>query len=672
MKIAHVIHPVSVPATSDLQVAQPVTFHTMKLAREYANGEPEVELFAVKYADEQPEIPEWFTSLPDLGRSVADVASFRKRRKLAILKDILDRLHDASDADYFIYTNVDIAVQPYFYTVIAALIREGCDAFVINRRTVSDSHGAVEDIPLMCAEVGMTHPGHDCFVFKREHYPDYVLGEACIGTSWIGRVFITNLICNAEKFREFKDMHLTFHIGDKRVWNADSFLDYEMHNNDELIKVVDHYKAKGGFADHPMNRQTVEIIANNLRYYRAEAAKTETGRQREVSRQEEPPPPAAAAAGLGTRVKRTINGVLSRFGYVITRVPKRRSEGVNHVRWGGSRGPLSIFCAPSSSGGARNIDVPLAEPVERKLLSDDPVFVVGSPRSGTTLLQALLATQPGFVSFPETHFFEMLFAQRPLDAALRFRNDCMDEVLAEIGKWTELDFSTETRKRIHALAERRALDVKGLFEFIVHRFLADQLADQDPLICRWIEKTPFHVLYLPQILHLYPRAKIVAIIRHPVPVILSWRKLPKPSQKPVWHLARNWLRVMRVIDAFSRQRPESIHVLKYEDLVKDRDRVMSELCSFLGVELQADLLDNHHRVAGGIVQSWEPWKANVHTKAVFDANKAYKKRARLGDVLRIQDVALPEMKRRDYKVSHPLLQKIYTFQRRIRHGHNFF
>ena len=41
-------------------------------------------------------------------------------------------------------------------------------------------------------------------------------------------------------------------------------------------------------------------------------------------------------------------------------------------------------------------------------LSQNPIFIVGFPRSGTTLLQSLLCTQKGVVSFPETHFFDII------------------------------------------------------------------------------------------------------------------------------------------------------------------------------------------------------------------------------------------------------------------------
>ncbi len=43
-------------------------------------------------------------------------------------------------------------------------------------------------------------------------------------------------------------------------------------------------------------------------------------------------------------------------------------------------------------------------------LSQNPIFVVGYPRSGTTLLQALMATQGNLATFPETHFFSTVYA----------------------------------------------------------------------------------------------------------------------------------------------------------------------------------------------------------------------------------------------------------------------
>ncbi|MCR4288341.1 MAG: hypothetical protein NUW09_10065, partial [Deltaproteobacteria bacterium] len=169
-KIAHIINPVKAAKTSDLFVAQPVTFETMRVAREFARGKVAVELYTAQYPEDRSFVPDGFQPTRDLDRSVMDLGSFREKRKLPLIKDILDRLYEAVDAEYMIYTNVDIALMPHFYLAVDKFIDEGHDAFVINRRTISGRRKLVKDIPLMYAELGKPHPGHDCFVFRRDAY----------------------------------------------------------------------------------------------------------------------------------------------------------------------------------------------------------------------------------------------------------------------------------------------------------------------------------------------------------------------------------------------------------------------------------------------------------------------------------------------------------------------
>lgn len=243
--IAHIIHPGLVPETSDLRVAQPITFATMQAARAYAAGQVDVRFYAVKHHDEAFALPDGFTPTPDLTRSICDLATFQEQRKLALIKDILDRLYmAAADADYLIYTNVDIALQPYFYVVVNALLDQGYDALIINRRTISDRFHRVEEIPLMYAEVGEIHAGRDCFVFKRSAYPQYDLGDLCIGTQWMDAALSVNLLYHATNFKKFTDLHLTFHIGATRVWRAPRYQDYLAHNERELYRILEAYRTR--------------------------------------------------------------------------------------------------------------------------------------------------------------------------------------------------------------------------------------------------------------------------------------------------------------------------------------------------------------------------------------------------------------------------------------------
>ncbi len=252
IRIAHIVNPVPAAAASELGVAQPVTFATMRSARALAArvAAADVELLAVQLKGEsEVSLPPDFARLAPLKRSVADLREFRRRRNLPLLGDILQRLYDASAADTLIYTNVDIALQPHFYWAVARLTAGGHEAFAVNRRTLHGHFRGLADLPLMYAELGREHKGWDCFVFRRSLVPQLHLGRVCIGAGWVGRALLANLACLARNFKVFTDLHLTFHIGNEQAWKADDVSDYVEHNRGECRRILLDLEARFGPLD---------------------------------------------------------------------------------------------------------------------------------------------------------------------------------------------------------------------------------------------------------------------------------------------------------------------------------------------------------------------------------------------------------------------------------------
>ncbi len=243
-KFAHIVHPLIVPETSDLFKAQPVTFKTMQTARDFAKNENEVEFYSAQYIEDHEIVPPDFTKTPDLNRSINDVGNFKYPRRLPLLKDILDRLYAATDAEYLIYTGVDIALQPYFYSTVNAIINQGVDAFIINRRVLPDTFQEIEQIPLMYAQVGKPHPGRDCYIFKRAVYPRFSLGEACLGMRRVGAILALNLVYFSINFREFRDLHATFHLGEGSFWRDEKYDDYHAHNLNEWTRILEDFRQR--------------------------------------------------------------------------------------------------------------------------------------------------------------------------------------------------------------------------------------------------------------------------------------------------------------------------------------------------------------------------------------------------------------------------------------------
>jgi hypothetical protein len=213
----------------------------MRQAREFARDDVDgvdVQLYTAQFEEDRDFIPGFFTKTRDLEQSVLDLGTFKIKRKLPILKDILDRLFQASDADYFIYTNADIGLMPHFYSTVVKIIADGYDAFVINRRTLPDTYREAAEIPLIYAEIGESHIGHDCFVFKRDMYPGFKWGNVCVGIRLVGRVLLWNLVAYSKKFEEFRNFHLTFHLGQDKPWKNPALKDYDEFNENEAKKTL--------------------------------------------------------------------------------------------------------------------------------------------------------------------------------------------------------------------------------------------------------------------------------------------------------------------------------------------------------------------------------------------------------------------------------------------------
>ncbi len=212
-RIAHVINPVNAPPGSELSIVQPITFESMRIARQFSQRPHDIELLSVSYPEDHPIVPEYFRKVRDLDRSIRDIDPYRSKKKLPYISDILHEMAAASDAEWLIYTNADIALMPQFYDAVSAFINEGNDAILITRRRISKIYKDAAQLPLMYSELGAYHPGYDCFVFHRSLLEQFVLDDICIGIPFIEISLMHNMVAFGKKLKHVDDMHLTFHIG---------------------------------------------------------------------------------------------------------------------------------------------------------------------------------------------------------------------------------------------------------------------------------------------------------------------------------------------------------------------------------------------------------------------------------------------------------------------------
>jgi hypothetical protein len=229
LKIAHVINVTEIneqKRASYLHIAQPLTIKSMLIAKQVSLSLVDVELVAVRHQDENIEVPAGFSRAADIDKYAWEYIDILKKcipkKPLPRLTDILQSLYNSSDAEYFIYTNLDIGIRPHFYTYIKQMIEKGYDAFCINRRDLPKKNNGVlldsSKTGLIYTLEGDRHPGIDCFVFKRRIFPHLNLGHVYVGFPPVGQVLKTQVEINSKSFTWIKDEFLTFHIGHDSPW----------------------------------------------------------------------------------------------------------------------------------------------------------------------------------------------------------------------------------------------------------------------------------------------------------------------------------------------------------------------------------------------------------------------------------------------------------------------
>lgn len=236
-RLAHVINAFSRPGDAAHKRIMQLTLDSLIQARDLDQGP--VQLVGVVQHDDHVSLPESFSIAPVLTRTVSDVVSFQTPVPLPLLFDILDKgVHEASDAEYIIFSNLDICLVPHFYRAVRELLRFGFDALTINRRLLDKSLLDMDSVAsLHLGDLGLPHAGFDCFVFRRDAYHRFMRNNACIGQGAVMRGLLYNMVAHSNRMLMLKNCHFTYHFGNDETWR-DSTSEYWRHNLREAHGVL--------------------------------------------------------------------------------------------------------------------------------------------------------------------------------------------------------------------------------------------------------------------------------------------------------------------------------------------------------------------------------------------------------------------------------------------------
>lgn len=219
-----------------------------------------------------------------------------------------------------------------------------------------------------------------------------------------------------------------------------------------------------------------------------------------------------------------------------------------------------------------------------------PIFIVGCPRSGNTLLGCLLNKHPElFIIFEKKLFSGLRRKWRAMSdeegvASIRSFVRQANEFIRQ----QEVDLSVSFEE-FEAQQGKRPVDFGNLLDtymqILMCRFKASATV--------WGDKSPRHTAYLSTVKNTYPQARFVFIYRDPRHTVNSLSKpsFPYASDDPVIcaEVVRQYFQVYR--EQKKKVSSECVLEVQYERLVQNPERSLQRICEFLEVTFTDRLLE---------------------------------------------------------------------------------
>ncbi|MCW9014363.1 MAG: sulfotransferase [Gammaproteobacteria bacterium] len=222
-------------------------------------------------------------------------------------------------------------------------------------------------------------------------------------------------------------------------------------------------------------------------------------------------------------------------------------------------------------------------------------FVIGYPRSGTTMAASLLARNLDIYISPETHFFRNFL---PNNANSKNKETMInafinDKRLSDIGITpSDLDKYSPEKHKITWLLNT-ALGVKA--------------GEHNKSIIG--EKTPAHMMYYKEIIKFYPNTKFVVIIRDGRDCIFSNIKEKWTFSNPIKHAAE-WNLYMNRYNELRRNFPDKVYTVRYEDILDNPEENVRKITEYVGATFDARQIEKDE--SKSVIPDWEKnWKAKA-------------------------------------------------------------
>jgi hypothetical protein len=277
------------------------------------------------------------------------------------------------------------------------------------------------------------------------------------------------------------------------------------------------------------------------------------------------------------------------------------------------------------------------------LPNDRPIFVVGCPRSGTTMLGLMIHAHPRLAMPPESRF---------LIHTWRRRHDFGD-LQTEEQRLALADAITRTGSMIRELGLRKKETMEAILEApptigsalgTVFKMYADLHGK-----ARWGDKRPVYFREVDVLRRLFPDAQFIHVIRDGRANVASLKRMPwwhytSVSAMSMWSQAESCMRRNA-----SKLPADTFHTIRYETLVADPRPVLEEMCAFLEEDFHEAMLEPHK--VNNVIPDRKVWHENLKRGVSQDRVESWRTELEPWELGLMETVVRRKLRRQGYEIS---------------------
>ncbi len=287
-----------------------------------------------------------------------------------------------------------------------------------------------------------------------------------------------------------------------------------------------------------------------------------------------------------------------------------------------------------------------------------PVFVIGNPRSGTSLLRLMLTCHPDLVVPPECGFILWLQSRHGNWSGQQARDPVavahfVDELLA-CRKFDTWGLDGETLRM--ALMREQPADYASLCSVVVYTYAAAQ--NKHPRY--WGDKNNFHISHVGDLRRLYPAARFLHITRDGRDVACSYRSvMSQASDSPyaprlnttAQDIAREWASNVEAAESAMADLPAGQRLtMSYEELTTQPQATLERITGWLQLPFDTAMLDFHEANRAKQLEpiSTMDWKTRTTTPVSSDTVGQFRQLLSADDIRAFEAVAGPALLKLGY------------------------